>query len=42
MVVVDEFKKRDKFPEPGFSPDITKGNYYVIVSEQGFENENFL
>lgn len=42
MAVVDEFKKGDKFPEPGFSPDITKGNYSVIVSEQGFENENFL
>ena len=40
--VVDEFKKGEKFPEPGFPPDIKKGNYYVIVSEQGFENENFL
>jgi len=40
--VVDEFKKGEKFPEPGFPPDIKKGDYYIIVSEQGFENENFL
>jgi len=35
-------RKEKKFPEPGFPPDIKKGNYDVIVSEQGFENENFL
>lgn len=40
--VVDEFKKGEKIPEPGFPPDIKKGDYYIIVSEQGFENENFL
>jgi len=40
--VVDEFNKGEKIPEPGFPPDIKKGDYYIIVSEQGFENENFL
>lgn len=40
--VVDEFKKGEKIPEPGFPPDIKKGDYYIIVSEQGFENDNFL
>lgn len=40
--VVDEFKKGEKIPEPRFPPDIKKGDYYIIVSEQGFENKNFL
>ncbi|WP_292390653.1 UPF0228 family protein [Methanosarcina sp. UBA5] len=40
--VVDEFNKGEKIPELGFPPDIKKGDYYIIVSEQGFENENFL
>jgi hypothetical protein len=40
--VVDEFNKGEKIPEPGFPPDIKKGDYYIIVSEQGFEKENFL
>jgi Uncharacterised protein family (UPF0228). len=42
MAVVDEFKKGEKIPEPRFPPDIKKGDYYIIVSEQGFEDENFL
>ena len=40
--VVDEFKKGEKIPEPGFPPDIKKGDYYIIVSSIGFEDENFL
>jgi len=40
--VVDEFKKGEIIPEPGFPPDIKKGDYYIIVSSIGFEDENFL
>lgn len=40
--IVNEVKKGEEFPEPSFPFEVKKGNHYIILSEQGFENENFL
>lgn len=42
MDVIDELRKGEKIPDPSYPPYFKKGDYYVIVTEQGSEDENFL